>query len=815
MDSKLAHQSKLATPKPAISLSQPGLLQRTCACGGIPGLTGECEECSSKRLSGPRVATRSAMPNNTPDDSSTQVQRTPLPGFSFGKIALKPQERLGMQAKLTIGQPNDRYEQEADRVANQVMRMPEPVRMTVRDFGRPPIQRLCPEGEEELQRQPKQPEEDEKKKKYLQKQPLAATITPLVQLQAKPPQTEDEEKKKRLQKKATSESSPEASPDLQERINGLQHGGQPLAESERAFVEPRFGYDFSGVRIHTDEQAAEMARSVNARAFTVGQDVVFGSGQYQPRSSEGQRLLAHELTHVVQQRHGGTYPPAPLHNSNLEREADRAASTFMDGGGLIRVAYGSAPGLARQPRSLSQSLNPSSLSDEELYQEINLIRQWLRDNPGSSPDHDQLMTAMQSLESEVWQRKEKQKPAQAPKSKESKSASQKSFGSVDITKLSDFELEQEYNTVQQRLISETSYPERQADEAYLQTIESEIEKRSKTGQKKPETKQITVLDYDSFSLPDGRMKSYESADALIHNWQQLEQVYIDANNGNLRAKQFVQDLEQTFAATGKYLAEHFYSAKCTLPVVRELSGECIPNWSYLDFLQKNKPGAVRLRQVLAETYEKRAKELQIRNEIIGHALNLLMAGIAVKSTLGTEVGAEIKEGLTIGESSGIVGEGKAVTTEAAGEGKAAVKGAANPSIMTSDQAQLLQKAKDFYPGHEGAIGVLRTESESSMFIKSGVEGGPWGGTQRGGIPRGEGYGFTKGGPSQGNIATHVEGHAAAIMWQRGIKRAVLIVDRPMCSICSRDLASALPPNSELVVISEEEGVTIVRSTHSY
>jgi len=70
---------------------------------------------------------------------------------------------------------------------------------------------------------------------------------------------------------------------------------------ERAYFEPRFGVDFSQVRLHSDAQAAESARALNAKAYTLGQDVVFGTGQYISGTSEGRRLMAHELTHVVQQ----------------------------------------------------------------------------------------------------------------------------------------------------------------------------------------------------------------------------------------------------------------------------------------------------------------------------------------------------------------------------------------------------------------------------------------------------------------------------------------------------------------------------------
>ncbi|KCZ70539.1 hypothetical protein ANME2D_02559 [Candidatus Methanoperedens nitroreducens] len=77
--------------------------------------------------------------------------------------------------------------------------------------------------------------------------------------------------------------------------------GQPLPEPVRAYFEPRFGYDFSGVRVHLGQKAEESAGSINALAYTVGKDIVFGAGQYQPQTSAGKRLLAHELTHVIQQ----------------------------------------------------------------------------------------------------------------------------------------------------------------------------------------------------------------------------------------------------------------------------------------------------------------------------------------------------------------------------------------------------------------------------------------------------------------------------------------------------------------------------------
>lgn len=94
----------------------------------------------------------------------------------------------------------------------------------------------------------------------------------------------------------------------------LSSPGQQLDANTRAFMEPRFGQDFSQVRVHTDAKAAESARAVNALAYTVGKDVVFGTGQYAPQMTEGKRILAHELTHVVQQsrRENTTNSPGSL-----------------------------------------------------------------------------------------------------------------------------------------------------------------------------------------------------------------------------------------------------------------------------------------------------------------------------------------------------------------------------------------------------------------------------------------------------------------------------------------------------------------------
>jgi hypothetical protein len=231
----------------------------------------------------------------TPISAKPSPQREParplhqlrgaLGNQAFGRV---------IQAKLQISQPGDEYEREADRVADQVMRTPDAtLAEPVAGDAPPPISRLqrkCEQCEEEVQRQP----------------------------------MEEEEEEETLQAKETPGRTPNATPDAQAQIDGLRGGGQPLPSAVRAFFEPRFGHDFSQVRIHTDDQASASTRSVQALAYTVGRDVVFGPGQYAPDTSWGQRLIAHELTHTVQQ--GTATPLARARSDAHEPRIDRAAA---------------------------------------------------------------------------------------------------------------------------------------------------------------------------------------------------------------------------------------------------------------------------------------------------------------------------------------------------------------------------------------------------------------------------------------------------------------------------------------------------------
>ncbi|MEK6321047.1 MAG: DUF4157 domain-containing protein [Acidobacteriota bacterium] len=142
-----------------------------------------------------------------------------------------------------------------------------------------------------------------------------------------------EKKEGLLQRSALSNETASEVPPLVHEV--LSSSGQPLDAATRAFMEPRFGHDFSRVRVHADTRAAESARAVNALAYTVGNKVVLGEGQYAPRTIEGRRLMAHELAHTVQQSSAHYVHGAPLQVSHEdsagEREADAAASLIDSG----------------------------------------------------------------------------------------------------------------------------------------------------------------------------------------------------------------------------------------------------------------------------------------------------------------------------------------------------------------------------------------------------------------------------------------------------------------------------------------------------
>lgn len=216
-----------------------------------------------------------------------------------------------IQFKLTIGQPGDRYEQEADQVAAQVMAMPEPANPSIQrqeltdsqeseeeaeeiqakplaDSITPLVQRQTEEESEEVQTK-----ESEAESEAVQAKSLVSSITPLQR------QTEDESEE--VQAKSgqppVQAENPAIETSLENQLASSKGSGSPLGDDVRSFMESRFNTDFSHVRVHTDSSAIQMNKDLRAQAFTHGSSIYFGAGK-----SPGQNdLTAHELTHVVQQ----------------------------------------------------------------------------------------------------------------------------------------------------------------------------------------------------------------------------------------------------------------------------------------------------------------------------------------------------------------------------------------------------------------------------------------------------------------------------------------------------------------------------------
>ncbi len=207
-----------------------------------------------------------------------------------------------VQAKLTVSQPGDPYEVEADNVAKAVTQNPA---TTAQREGNP-------EEEEDklqtkisrLQRQAAV-ESDEDEVQSKSSDTYRAAVEEEDQLQAKAAEVQreeipEEEEEEPLQAKASGVQL-ETNDELENRINASKGLGEPLADSMRQSLEPRFGADFGEVKVHTGAEANTLSRQLKAEAFTTGKDIFFKEGRYQPDSEDGQKLIAHELTHVVQQ----------------------------------------------------------------------------------------------------------------------------------------------------------------------------------------------------------------------------------------------------------------------------------------------------------------------------------------------------------------------------------------------------------------------------------------------------------------------------------------------------------------------------------
>ncbi|MGY6275619.1 eCIS core domain-containing protein [Methylomonas sp. MgM2] len=295
------------------------------------------------------------MKTNT--KKSSTAAKTPTQAANqafFGKTGGGSFFAPAVQTKMTVNQPGDKFEQEADKTADKVMRMPAPVTGKDEKLQRAPEDKLQKKDEEKIRKadmpeekvqkqeeekiqkadmpeEKVQKQEDEKIRKAaepeekIRKQEedkLQKADMPEEKLQKQaddklqkadtPEEKIQKQTDEKLQKAAADENklrrkgdagAPSVSSDAQSSIKNKTAGGQPLSSDVRGFMEPRFNADFSNVRVHHDAESADLSHQLSARAFTYQNHVFFSKDQYRPGTSEGKQLLAHELTHTIQQGH--------------------------------------------------------------------------------------------------------------------------------------------------------------------------------------------------------------------------------------------------------------------------------------------------------------------------------------------------------------------------------------------------------------------------------------------------------------------------------------------------------------------------------
>jgi 3D (Asp-Asp-Asp) domain-containing protein len=296
-------QNSIAS-RPAVTPFVGTALQRKCACGGSAGIAGECEECSGDKL----LLQRST---NTWDGATCdfgfagtksiqQPDIAPQRNHNFSRLRVGPNEEP-IQAKLEVSSPDDYLEREADGVAQTIVHGPEPkLSATLSAGSLEPL--VAPISRASISRQIDDVSDEDFSDEDFSDEDI--------DVDDELDELEDDEIEF-AQAKRSGRAAPSV-PHIETGVKDLRGGGRPLSTSMRAFFEPRFGHDFGAVRVHTDACSDALAQSINARAFTSGSDIVFAAGQFSPDTTGGQELLAHELTHVLQQGAGSGQPGTKL-----------------------------------------------------------------------------------------------------------------------------------------------------------------------------------------------------------------------------------------------------------------------------------------------------------------------------------------------------------------------------------------------------------------------------------------------------------------------------------------------------------------------
>lgn len=259
-------------------------------------------------------------------DALKQVPPTaisPSSFFNFANIGAN-----NIQTELRISQPDDVYEQEADCVANKIMNMTQSdIEVRDRSKQHTGVQLMHSQHDDfpiihrQYSEEKYEDEEEEEEEPYREApEPIGLSSMPIHE--------QEEEEEKWIQRKTRDMNSLEIVGDIVEDIDKLS-SGSPLDTSIREFMESRFGHDFNNVRVHTDEYAAMLASSLNARAFTIGDNILFGAQEYSSHTFEGRKLLAHELTHVVQQGAAPIENPQSVLNISIGRSHQHLTMTIQ------------------------------------------------------------------------------------------------------------------------------------------------------------------------------------------------------------------------------------------------------------------------------------------------------------------------------------------------------------------------------------------------------------------------------------------------------------------------------------------------------
>ncbi|WP_373553311.1 DUF4157 domain-containing protein [Haliscomenobacter sp.] len=308
-----------------------------------------------RKRRGPKGNTsRPAFFQNANPESSIEINNTTFFGPASGKV----------QPKLQVNQPGDVYEKQADAMAEQVVNSGPPTQSiatpapkAAQRQGKEDIQKASqpeevqkmaqPEEEKPIQKMDKPEEPQRKEQEEVQRKPEEE---PAVQKKEEEVKRKPEEEK--VQAQTSGNGGGTAPSGFAANLNHSKGQGSGLSKGTLNEMSTAFGQDFSGVRIHTDSQAEQLSEEISAQAFTHGNDIYFNQGKYNPESQDGKRLLAHELTHVVQQ--GAVAPTPTIQRQDVEEMSTPVPEDFA----VTRNRRGRATRAAGTVGGVNVAINP-------------------------------------------------------------------------------------------------------------------------------------------------------------------------------------------------------------------------------------------------------------------------------------------------------------------------------------------------------------------------------------------------------------------------------------------------------------------------